>query len=297
MDCQPRRRVPFSELTEEEAYWRDHHDWLKESGYILRPRFRPGWVASWTTDSRNQLGLCEDSWRPSHLDILDAVRESDNLSVVLKKIEKDVHPYEEALGRYLTRGSSGIFQTNFRSEWMLTCQGLQFMHHHHVAHRDCNSANIMMDGKHLYPHGFYPDIIHQDLKPNKYSDATNHTRTKLPVKYYFIDFGLSRRYEPSNVHPVEPIVLGGDNLRPFPHRHIYYLGNLIRREFLDGHERLRRAGRWGFGFMRPLVNDMVQDDPTKRPSIDQVVTRFAEIQRGLSSWKLRSRVVGKREYP
>jgi hypothetical protein len=56
-------------------------------------------------------------------------------------------------------------------------------------------------------------------------------------------------------------------------------------------------GRLGFEFMRPLVDDMVQADPTKRPTIDQVVTRFAEIHKGLSSWKLRSRVIGKREFP
>ncbi|KAJ6507345.1 hypothetical protein C8R47DRAFT_1209253 [Mycena vitilis] len=57
----------------------------------------------------------------------------------------------------------------------------------------------------------------------------------------------------------------------------------------------------GFEFMRPLVDDMVQDDPMKRPKIDSdetaIVARFAEmIQKGLSSWKLRSyvphRVVG-----
>ncbi len=33
--------------------------------------------------------------------------------------------------------------------------------------------------------------------------------------------------------------------------------------------------------MEPLVADMVQDDPTKRPTMDEVVTRFAEIRRKL----------------
>ena len=42
--------------------------------------------------------------------------------------------------------------------------------------------------------------------------------------------------------------------------------------------------------MRPLIVDMVHEDPTKRPNIDEVVTRFAEIRKRLSSWKLRSRV-------
>lgn len=43
--------------------------------------------------------------------------------------------------------------------------------------------------------------------------------------------------------------------------------------------------------MASLVADMVQDDPTKRPTIDEVIRRFDNIQHRLSSWKLRSRVV------
>ena len=36
---------------------------------------------------------------------------------------------------------------------------------------------------------------------------------------------------------------------------------------------------------------MIQADPDKRPNMDEVVTRFDEIRRGLSRRKLRSRVV------
>ena len=43
--------------------------------------------------------------------------------------------------------------------------------------------------------------------------------------------------------------------------------------------------------MRELVDDMVQDDPKRRPTMKEVVSRFSDIVRGLSSWKLRSRVV------
>jgi hypothetical protein len=35
---------------------------------------------------------------------------------------------------------------------------------------------------------------------------------------------------------------------------------------------------------------MVQEDPTKRPTMDEVVTRFVEIRGKLSTWKLRSRM-------
>lgn len=47
----------------------------------------------------------------------------------------------------------------------------------------------------------------------------------------------------------------------------------------------------GFDFMRPLVADMIQSDPFKRLTMDEVVARFDSIRRGLSRWKLRSRVV------
>lgn len=43
--------------------------------------------------------------------------------------------------------------------------------------------------------------------------------------------------------------------------------------------------------MKPLVADMIQADPAKRPKMDEVVTRFDGIRRGLSRRTLRSRVV------
>ena len=43
--------------------------------------------------------------------------------------------------------------------------------------------------------------------------------------------------------------------------------------------------------MRPLVEDMVQDDPKKRPTMDEVVERFDKIRASLSWWILRKRLV------
>lgn len=47
--------------------------------------------------------------------------------------------------------------------------------------------------------------------------------------------------------------------------------------------------------MEPLVIDMVQEDPGKRPNMDQVVSRFSAIMNGLSTWKLRSRIARRNE--
>ncbi|KAJ6508061.1 tannase and feruloyl esterase-domain-containing protein [Mycena vulgaris] len=68
---------------------------------------------------------------------------------------------------------------------------------------------------------------------------------------------------------------------PFP-IDVYYLGNMIRQDFI------RRC--YGFEFMKPLVDDMVADDPVKRSTVAQVVARLDPILEGLSDIKLRSRV-------
>ena len=107
--------------------------------------------------------------------------------------------------------------------------------------RDCNSNNIMMDASGMYPQGFHPSM--QSRNPEFTSSAKHLTRTQHPPKYYLVDFGIARRYDPANGPPLEPPIEGGDKTvpefqasdgpcDPFP-TDVYYLGNLIRREFLE----------------------------------------------------------------
>lgn len=49
----------LSTLAPEERKWRDRHGMLKDEGYELRPRLRPGWKASWLESGANPLD-CED---------------------------------------------------------------------------------------------------------------------------------------------------------------------------------------------------------------------------------------------
>lgn len=97
-----------------------------------------------------------------------------------------------------------------------------------------------MDAGPLYPTSWHPAKINRNR--NFKGQAKHSNRTAKPVKYYFIDFGNSRQYRPEERPPMEPIMLGGDKsppehnmgLRscdPFP-TDVYYLGNLIREEFL-----------------------------------------------------------------
>ena len=103
------------------------------------------------------------------------------------------------------------------------------------------NQNIMMDPKPLYPEPYHPRVIewNRDLS----HPAKHHTRTTHPTKYYFIDFGISRKYDPADLPPKEPPIFGGDRsvpefnrsdepCDPFP-TDIYYVGNLIREDFLQ----------------------------------------------------------------
>ncbi len=127
--------------------------------------------------------------------------------------------------------------------------------------------------------------------------------------------GLSRQYDPANGPPLEKPLRGGDKSAPehkdlqtacdpFP-TDVYYLGNLVREQFIQvctPHSLIIVAllslidqKYNGFEFIQPLITDMVQEGPAKRPTMDEVVTRFTEIQSKLSTWKLRSRMVRNNE--
>ena len=79
-----------------------------------------------------------------------------------------------------------------------------------------------------------------------YSEPSQHlSRTERPVRYFYIDFGLSRKYDADDASPRELPIFGGDKTVPEfqddgydkpadPFRtDIYYLGNLMRTTFLD----------------------------------------------------------------
>jgi hypothetical protein len=107
-----------------------------------------------------------------------------------------------------------------------------------VFYSDCTANNIMLDPSGMYPNGFHPVKI--DRNRNFKGTAKAFTRTQRPPVYYFIDFGLSRRYTSRDVMD-EPL-RGGDKsapehklgrrCNPF-HTDIYYIGNLVREEFMN----------------------------------------------------------------
>ena len=49
-------------------------------------------------------------------------------------------------------------------------------------------------------------------------------------------------------------------------------------------------------FLAPLVRDMIQTDPSRRPAINEVVRQFDELLKHVRFWTLRSRPVPADEY-
>jgi len=109
---------------------------------------------------------------------------------------------------------------------------------------DCMHLNIMMDAAPLYPIPYHPSNNGRlrDFSDRGWHSPYHYTRTQRPVKYYFTDFGISRRYNPGDGPPLEDPIYGGDKTapefrvsvdacNPFP-TDIYYLGNAIRETFI-----------------------------------------------------------------
>ncbi|KAL1689599.1 hypothetical protein GGG16DRAFT_57382 [Schizophyllum commune] len=344
-----------SVIWDTEEWWIERQPWLESLGYMLRPRFCPGWKPSWHTTKYKHARWwrAEDRITLGYPFLLDATRMSDGTVVMFKRVDKTRHPQEVELTTML---SSPPFTSDPRNHCVpvyeviqdlkdekyqlmvlpvlrryadprfdtvgeaVDCfrqiiQCLQFLHENKIAHRDFHRLNIMMDASPLFPVPFHP--LRQTMRRDFRGTAeAAYTRTERPVKYYIIDFGLSIRYDSVDPPPSEIPVLGGDKsvpefkgddpskrygglskpYNPFP-TDVYCLGNWIREDFLDKTGEVIRSKKLGFEFLRPLVDDMTQADPSKRPSMDQVAVRFESIVSSLSSSKLRSRVAKANDHP
>lgn len=113
---------PYSErlkkLGPNEKFWRDHQKWLEQHGYMLRPRYRPGWTPSWEgTDKRPD--KCEDGLRAlvstqrrnteercteftKKGQTIDAIRLSDRKMVMLKQVSSITNPLEVGIAQYFS---------------------------------------------------------------------------------------------------------------------------------------------------------------------------------------------------
>ncbi|KAG9027015.1 hypothetical protein FS837_004401 [Tulasnella sp. UAMH 9824] len=239
-----KKTIEDGQLLEAETPWVGRYEFLKRSGYLLRPRYRPGWVAPWKEKPGLHRKDFEEGISNSRPSLMDAQRLSDGQTVYLKHTSNDSP--EVSIGQYF---SSEQLRNDPRNHclpvldvlkneddpehvilvipWLRridspepasirecvdfiqqTLEGLVFMHEHKVAHRDCAWGNIMMDGRRLYPLGWHPQ--QWEFYPNgKAMTGSDPSRTAVGgVRYYFIDFGISTKDED------EVLGINGQELSP-----------------------------------------------------------------------------------
>lgn len=58
----------YTKFTASELFWKDRQQFLQSRGYMLRPRYRPGWIPSWKMNPTMKILHAEDrlSFRVSH---------------------------------------------------------------------------------------------------------------------------------------------------------------------------------------------------------------------------------------
>jgi len=169
----------------------------------------------------------------------------------------------------------------------------------------------MMDPSQMFPQGFHP-IATVLRKQGDVKAPFHFSRTERPPKYYLIDFGISRKFSVNETTPTVMPHVGADPTapefrgegesipqNPFP-TDIYYIGNLVKTHFIEVNDSFFKLSvpvpntqtqeYTNFDFMSDLVNDMIQEDPGKRPTIDEAMARLNSIISSLGFFKPRSRL-------
>jgi len=309
-------------LSDAEMYWVSQQPFFESKGYQLRPRYRPGWVKSWT-ETRGLNPRTEDAIGPtmSVLRVMDATRISDGRIVVLKRIIRKHSTSEIEISRYFSQEDfladsrnhcvplldvldpgegEHVFLVipllrNFENPELesvedaidfvgQTLEGLAFMHEKGVAHRDCARYNIMMDAKDIYPEGFHPQRTFLTVDARRRAPVRRRHQVPFP-KYYLIDFGLSTRsHTAEGKDGQDKTVPEFENAKRYdPFKvDIYTLGNLYKNDLLSKYR--------GLSFLAPLVNRMTSKEPTDRPSAAEALELFESCRERVSSLTLYRRL-------
>ncbi|RPD57825.1 hypothetical protein L226DRAFT_494930 [Lentinus tigrinus ALCF2SS1-7] len=319
-----RTRKGGYKLIPSEVKWRERQPDLHRRGYTLRRRYHKDWEPSWQ-GTNIDADFCEDSILLMKAQVIDATR-ADGTLVAIKSIpagsreveiaqfltslrhpENHCVPVLDVIPDSLYPGRSLLVMPYLRPfndpelaivgdvidfvSQML--EGLAFMHANNVVHRDIAALNVMMDGSPLYPRGHHP--VHRSYSLDIINEVKPLPRADNPVRYYYIDFGLSERFSPGASSLVVGDV-GRDAEVPelsstVPYdgykADIYALGNLFYKELVQNHNNV--------DFLMELIEPMKQREPAARPSAHKLVSNFKEIRDRQSPSSYRWRLGSKSE--
>ncbi|KIJ27330.1 hypothetical protein M422DRAFT_784939 [Sphaerobolus stellatus SS14] len=313
-------------LTQDEEFWRDHQEFLEQRGYLLRPRYCLDWIRSWKGTGIYP-GNFEDSLYNPRAHIIDAIRIADNSKVILKLVKTTRE--EIPIARYLSSPSLRSDNRNravhildfiplpktdekaflvmplhrhfnnppfsFVSEILEALrqllQGLEFMHEHNIAHRDACWYNIVMDSSGLIPEGFNyaSPWRHDNLIPILFHGRNR--KAVAPVQYYFIDFGLSMKFDDIDHRAYVKGRVGQNKTVPEFLKDIPY--DPFKLDIYQFGAVITRLIAWYFDleFLQPLALSMMQQDFEQRPTPSEALKHFEAIVSSLRPEKLDRRVV------
>ncbi|KAF8907454.1 kinase-like domain-containing protein [Mucidula mucida] len=314
-----------------EGYWFQHQPFLHHSGYILRSKFRPD--SGWLKLSENEkIHHRDDGAIYPKPYIMDATRAHDGKPVMLKALSTKRSTKELEIALFFSAPERkdepqnhcvpvwDVLQSPFDQDSQIivmprlyeidepifdtvgealdctrqTFEGLEYMHRHHVAHKDITVLNIMMDARDLYPHGHHP--VHTWATAPHTDIAKHLTRTHIWPRYYIIDFDRSQRFDTGSIPaalttPVSPpsIQFYPENrhnrrgfFNPFP-ADVYALASVLTNNLtfvsiilplmrpihivID----LQNYYRGSMNFLRPLWDSMLCEDPVLRPTMSEAL--------------------------
>ncbi|KAG5338875.1 hypothetical protein C0989_005751 [Termitomyces sp. Mn162] len=302
--------VFFGHHLHSERFWVENQPYILARGYQLRPRYRAEWVPSWKNHEGpiQSLRMFEDAIvaSGSHGHILDAVRISDGVKVVLKRL--DTRSEELRVAHYLLSPQLAkdprnhtvpildvIPLPNSHSEALLVMpqllhfaeipfvrfgevveavqqflQGLDFMHENRIAHRDACYMNLMMDPSKVVPRGFH------QMKPWSHDGVNTQFESferwsVSPVQYYFIDFGLSGYYPKGVEYETATGLCGQD--RTVPELLVDKPYDAFKLDIYQlGNVIVEIIKKYtGLELLLPLARAMTSTNPNDRPSPTQAL--------------------------
>ncbi|KAJ7860493.1 hypothetical protein B0H13DRAFT_1726579 [Mycena leptocephala] len=308
-------------LREQEKVWARFQPMLEARGYMLRPRYRPGWFLPTPAFTETAIAGKDD------VNVLDATRMSDGAAVVLKIVPTE-SPDTQISGFLTNEPGAGAYtlpmldlipmddersfmvMPRMRDCWhpafetvgeftefvQQVLEGLVFLHSKNIAHGDICTKNMVMDSSRMIPGGFH---FWDELLQENTCDASDphliKTRTQAgPIKYYYIDFGLSVHFP----NDARGLVVGEcgrlrkhipENSATVPYDpfkvDIRLVGEMLRTEFVVKYD--------GLEFLIPFIRKLRRHDPAKRPDAAQALALFHDQVSKLSAKKL-ARPIDKR---
>ncbi|KAG8918139.1 hypothetical protein FRC02_002590 [Tulasnella sp. 418] len=294
------------ELFPDEQLWAERHDYLLNRGYQLRPRYRPGWKASWKSVVPSPQH--EDAIRLSIVGrIMDAERTSDGTFVMMKVVQRDstelkitillstegaphnhTVPLMDILDDPLDPESCIMVLPLLRDSRQppltsvgdcvefveQTLEGIAFFHERNVAHRDCFIGNILMDARALYPGGWHPQQQNRHRSGRLMSDSWQPKRRSVGgVHYYFIDFGISslNQNEVTGTRGQLKAPELSDTVPYNPYKvDIWLLGQSYYHMITEKYR--------GVEWIKSLITAMTDGNPAARPDIKECIARFDGIK-------------------